>query len=135
MIDKQEIVADARGRVAVRLGKEGKFINFTNNALCDLEEELGHSVMALFGGDETTRAEKLGFRQVRAMMWAGIRGAKGARYTLEEVGEMMDVSDLAYYTQAIAVALNAKFAKAKEGDPELEARLRPTSEAETPPSL
>ena len=124
--------ADVRGRVAVQFGEQSKFLHFTANAVVQLEEQLGSSIMGLFTGDESVRAERLGITQIRALLWAGVRGA-GSKFSIDDIGEMMDLADLGYYTQCVVTALSAKFQPSKPEDAEDES-LRPTVEAVAPPS-
>lgn len=49
-------------------------------------------------------AEKLGFKETRALLWAGLQGAN-SKFTLEAVGKVMDTQDLTLYLKAIGVAL------------------------------
>jgi hypothetical protein len=104
--------------VEVQLGGTAKYIRFTANALCEAEGVLKQSLPALFADEESIK--QLGFTQVRALLWAGLRGARGGagpKWSLEQVGEQMDPAMTGEYLKAIGRALRLATTGKVEPDP------------------
>lgn len=117
-----------RGLAKVQIGDGTKYLKFTTNALVELEDVLGCSVTSLFMGDETQIGERLGFKTVRALLWAGLKGA-GSKFSIRAVGEIMEPQELQTYLEAIGKALNSALGSTTsiEEDPEAD-KLRPTED-------
>lgn len=110
---------DRRGYVKVKLGDGTKMLRYTTNALVELEKELGGAVQSVL--QDPTKA---GFAAIRALLWAGLKGA-GSRFTVLAVGELMHPSKVGYYAEkcgeALSAAMQAEDEEASEDD-----HLRPT---------
>ena len=92
-----------------------KLIRFDTNALAELEGVLGiKSMLAVLESPEKVH-EHFGFSMLRAMVWAGLKGA-GSAMTLEEVGESMQLTCINDYSKAIAQALTLATRGAVEPD-------------------
>ena len=98
-----------RGFIAVKFKDGEKKLCFTTNALVEAEELLGKSVSGLFSGTEAELLRNFGFREIRILLWAGIRGA-GSKWSVKGVGSQMETKNFVHYAQAvsegIALAMN-----------------------------
>lgn len=117
--------------VDVPLVSGTKKIAFTMNALAAAEKELGRGVLALLAGDSHIEvAKRLGFLEVRTLLWAGLRAVRqrgGPDWSLERVGDELLVEHFNTYVRAIIQALNLALAGSKEPAPE--EQQDPTTEA------
>jgi hypothetical protein len=117
-----------RGLAKVTIGDGTKYLRFTTNALVELEDELGISVTALLSGGEEAVQARMGFKTMRALLWAGLRGA-GSRFSIADVGNMMDPTAIGDYMTAVGAALNTSLgvdaSKVEEAEKDA---LRPTVE-------
>lgn len=68
--------------VPVLIDGQPKIFRFNLNALAELEGILGESLMQI-------KPEQFGFKQQRAMVWAGLLHAE-PKLTLGQVGELLD---------------------------------------------
>ena len=131
-------------KIKVPMGDgEFKFLRYDANALAELEDILNiGSVLKLLvefseevKGSDSTKVnipEKLGFKTLRALVWAGIKGAGGS-YTLEQIGDMMDPSRFADYMLATVRAITlATTGKETIPEPESEQDQRDPTEATAP---
>lgn len=108
----------------IQLGDGTKWLVYTVDSLCDLEESLGVPATALLAD-----AKQLGFREIRALVWAGLHGA-GSKFSLRDVGRLMEPSKLADYATAAGEALQKAFGTSSaDEEPE---HLRPTGPDESP---
>lgn len=113
--------------VALRSGE--KLIAFDANALAAVEKELGKKVMALLRGEPETVAERIGFTEIRAFLWSGlrcVRGPQGPQWSLEKVGDEMLVDQTVPYMGAIVRAIN--LAMTGEAEPKPSESEDPTKE-------
>jgi len=93
-----------RGFITVKLKDGEKKLCFTTNALVEAEETLGQSIPSMFSGGENAVLRNFGFKAIRILLWAGIRGA-GSKWSLSAVGSQMESSRLGEYSEAIIKAL------------------------------
>lgn len=68
--------------VEVELGGKARLLRYDYNAVCDIEEQLGMGVGAVF------TQQQAGFRVVRVLYWAGLKW-KEQGITLQRVGQML----------------------------------------------
>ncbi len=89
-------------------------LRFSYNALAMLEEQLGRSVSAL--------QSAIGVSQVRAMLWAGLEGARlksgkpRAPFTLLQAGDLLDELGIDEATKIVLGAFNASFGPKRESE-------------------
>lgn len=89
-----------------------KKIAFTANALVAAEKEIGCQILELLGRDNASK--RIGFIELRALLWAGLRAVRGRssgpEWSLEKVGDEMDTTRTAEYllaaVRAVSIALN-----------------------------
>lgn len=109
-----ELMANpARGVIEFEARGQTYRLRFSNNALAELEQALGEPL-----GRFAPRLQhgEIGVRDIRAMLWAGIRGADPkASLSLEEVGELMDELGLPQAATLAAQAFAAAFPASDEG--------------------
>lgn len=111
---------EKRGEVKVDIGDGTKKIRYTMNALIDFEDVTGKSV--------TEVGNNPGMREIRALLWAGLRGA-GSKWRIEDVGKHMHVDKIAYYGEACGRALSlALGSDADEDEDEGNDPLDPTDD-------
>lgn len=112
-----------RYTVEVQLRSGAKLICFDANALAAVEKELGKKVMAILRGDPETVTERLGFVEIRAFLWAGLRCVRGASggpaWSLDRVGDEMIVDQTAQYLTQVVRAIN--LALTGEAEPKVSA--------------
>lgn len=90
-----------RGFVEVTmLNGETKKLRFTANALIAAEEHLNKSVWAILQHPET-----IGFRELRALLWAGMSGA-GSPWKMDAVAKQMNLKEIGNYTNAVLRAIS-----------------------------
>lgn len=82
---------------SIELNGEEHILRFTLNAMAELEDKFG-SVETAF--DEM---EKGRFKAIRAVLWAGLLD-ENPNYTEQEVGSMMDITDMVSLTRALNAA-------------------------------
>jgi hypothetical protein len=73
-------------KISIELDYQERFASFTLGAMCDFKEETGVEITSL--GSNMTPA------QIRAFLWACLR-VHDKSITLEEVGDLISVDDLA----------------------------------------
>lgn len=87
-----------------------KKIAYNANALAAAERELGCKVLGLLGGDFATTSQRVGFIEIRALLWAGLRAVRGRgggpEWDLDRVGDEMIVARFTDYMLAIIRAVN-----------------------------
>lgn len=127
-------------RIKVRLADDSdKLLRFDGNALAEIEELLDCRLLQLMHDVGTSGEEGLlacfGFREIRALLYAGLRGA-GGKFNIEQVGGLMhtDMVALRGYIEAIfcalTVAMRGKLPEeiAEEAEAEKEAEKEAKSE-------
>lgn len=67
----------------VELGGKTRLLRYDYNAVCEIEEQFGKGISAIFANDQA------GFRSVRIILWAGLRW-KDPGITLQRVGQMLN---------------------------------------------
>ena len=92
-----------RGLVKFQAAGQEYALRFTNNRLCQLEEDAGESITSLFARLEDETAVSL--RDMRMMFRAGLEG----EFTLKEAGDLMDEVGIKEAGQLIFSALAAAF--------------------------
>lgn len=99
-------MANAKGYVTLAIGGKAIKLRFDFNAIADAEELLGRPVHRLFD------KEQMGFREIRALLYAGSQGAfKSER----DAGRAITMANMEEVAQAIGEALEIAFgAEAKE---------------------
>lgn len=85
-----------RGEVDITLGGEKRIIRLNNNALAEAESILGMSMLAPI---------RLGVRELRALLFAGLKDRKPAE-TLARIGELMDAEEDSNLLAAVVEAWN-----------------------------
>lgn len=96
------MVNDKRSEFLVKMKDGMKKIRFTSEYLCQAEKHLGgQSILAILS-DET----KVGFTTVRALLWAGMKGA-GSPWSIEGVGKQMLLTELQNYFETIGEAFRS----------------------------
>ncbi|ADU50171.1 hypothetical protein Tmar_0046 [Thermaerobacter marianensis DSM 12885] len=99
-----------RGEVELKAGGKTYVLRYTTNAMVQLEEMLGRSVLEIVNNPSFTDA--------RAMVWAGLLHAHPG-LTLEQAGEIMDEAGVVEAIQAAGQALKKAFGRAvDEGKPQ-----------------
>ena len=96
-----------RGEVELKAGEKTYVLRYTTNALVELEERTGRSVMDI--------ANRPSFKDARALVWAGLIHAN-PDLTLEQAGEIMDAAGFTEAIQAASQALRKAFGRAVEGN-------------------
>lgn len=100
-------MAKQRGEVQVHLGGKPHDLVFTMNTIADIEDLLGQSFEKAFDDD-------IGVREIRAAITAGIwnseRNAQSRRklqrlWTLNRVGSLMELDDMAQLTVAVVTGI------------------------------
>ena len=95
--------------VAIELGGKTYHLRYTFNALIALEDELGIPISDI----GSILSDKVKLRPIRALVWAGlIHEDKGL--TLEGVGEMLGLSDLAAIAEKVGEAFMLAFPDAED---------------------
>lgn len=92
-----------RGKVPFEVAGQEYALRFTNNRLCQLEEDSGESITALFARLEDQSAVAL--RDMRMMFRAGLEG----EFTLEQAGDLIDEVGVKEVGQLVFAALAAAF--------------------------
>jgi hypothetical protein len=110
----------SQGYVTIRLGDGEKRLRFTTDALCSFEDVMGKPATWYLGAGEELIVERVGVRVVRALIWAGLRGA-GSKWKLEAVGRQMELAQMPAYMEAIAKAFAEAYGAGDEESPEEEA--------------
>lgn len=87
--------------VPVLIDGQPKIFRFNLNALAELEGVIGETLMQI-------KPEQFGFKQQRAMVWAGLIHAE-PKLTLAQVGDLLDpvLEDAAAYGEIIAKVMEA----------------------------
>lgn len=87
--------------VPVLIDGQPKIFRFNLNALAELENVLGESLMQI-------KPEQFGFKQQRAMVWAALLHAE-PKLTLAQVGDLLDpvLEDSAAYGDVMGKAMEA----------------------------
>ena len=99
-----------------------KFMTVNWQTLAEAEEKLGGvSLIAMFGGGEDNVTERIGFRAVLALLWAGMKSA-GSDLTYDQVGNLLDGERMGEYFEAVGNAINhfatgGKSVPEGDGDP------------------
>lgn len=111
-----------RIKVALRNGNE-RLLEYNGNALAEAEDLLGCKVIPLIqgiaGGDDETVVNTFGFKQIRDLLYCGIRGA-GGKYTRDQVGDLMHTDGesfteyLKQILMALTIAINGSLPEAGE---------------------
>lgn len=99
-----------RGDVGLLLGGQAFTLCFDINALCALEDGLGVDVSEL--GDLMGGSVKL--KTIRTLLWAGLQHHH-AGITETEVGQVMQIADLAEVAQKVSEAFAAAFPTPEAG--------------------
>lgn len=94
-------MSDTRQERRVDLGTRTVILRYDMNAICELEDAIGGPVTTLMSD-----ATRLGFREIRALVWAGILHGEPTR-TLAQVGGWMDPAQFAEIAKTAAEALGA----------------------------
>lgn len=92
-----------RGEVGIEIGGKERILKYDMNAIAEMEEHLGASVMSIFDG-----GGNVGLRQIRALLYFGMKGGDQS-LTLKKVGEMCEMPKLGYYTEKILEAITLFF--------------------------
>ncbi|KPJ59107.1 MAG: hypothetical protein AMJ46_12640 [Latescibacteria bacterium DG_63] len=117
------MVNDKRGEFLVKMADGTKKIRFKSEYLCQAEKHLGGKSILY----AMTNEEQLGFTTVRALLWAGLRGA-GSKWTLEGVGKQMLMDELQNYMKILMEAFQAAtgIGSDEDEDEDNETELDPT---------
>ena len=91
----------ARGEMAFMVGDEAYTLQFSTNAICELEDYLDKGLNVIVANMERLTT-------VRAMLWAGLR-AKHPNVTIKQAGDIIDRCGMAEVTDVIGKALTAAF--------------------------
>jgi hypothetical protein len=100
-----------RGHVAIELDRVRR-LKYDFNAVCELEDALGKPVTQL-------KQENVGFREMRAMLWAGLLHEE-PDLTIQEAGALAgEAESIEYVTEKVveAFALGLGGEKGNEGKP------------------
>lgn len=96
-------------RVPLKDGR-AKFIRYGAPEMAEIEEILGvGNVISLFQGNEEELTNKLGFKVLIALVWAGCRGAGDKQITFDQVGEQIDLMRLKEYWENVGDAFRLSF--------------------------
>jgi len=97
--------------VVLRAGEQVWRFRFGNNALAELEGMLGLSLPQL---GKRLAAGEAGFRELRALVWAGLLHEQ-PDITLRQAGEVMDAAGLEAAVDAAVRAFTAAFPPGEKG--------------------
>jgi hypothetical protein len=98
-----------RGYVAIELDK-ARNLKFDFNAICELEDALGKPVTQL-------KEENVGFRELRAMLWAGLLH-ESPDLTVEEAGALVsEAESVQYVTEKVVEAFATGLGTGEGGAP------------------
>ncbi len=109
-----------RGYTLLQLGTETKRIKFSAEVFAEVEPHLGFKIGSLIRDDMTDQRilEIIGFKELRVLIWGGLRGA-GSILGIKEVGQLMDATqfgdNMKSVFTAIGNALGSKQETADEG--------------------
>jgi len=103
----------------VNLGGRDRRLRFDANALAAVEEVLGKPLHELFpAGEEGAAAKQLGFREMRALLWAGLLHEE-ERLNLRQAGELLDLERLEEIMGRVTEAVELAFPQTQlQGEPE-----------------
>jgi hypothetical protein len=103
-----------KGEVEFTSGKKVYTLSFSTNAMCDLEDRLGKSIVEIGGLMSDTSNVRITL--MRTIFWAGLRDHHEAM-TEVEAGRLMDAVGLIEASQMIAKAFAAAFPEAPANGP------------------
>ncbi|SFS75858.1 hypothetical protein [Marininema halotolerans] len=89
-----------RGIVDIQLDKKRR-LKFNMNALTELEDALGMPITGL-------SSQKVGMKELRAMLWAGLLH-EDADLTLKEAGDLMEMEKLHEISEKVTEAMTIAF--------------------------
>jgi len=101
-----------RGEVAFEAAGKVWSVRFGINEICDLEEETGRSVVEL--GAEMSNPATMRVTMLRAMVWAGLRGAH-PEVSIKQAGELITEAGTETVIGLVGRAFQAAFPGAEEG--------------------
>lgn len=108
-------MATFEGRVAFEATGAQRWLHFTTNALCALEDQLGANALEIAAEIDTG----VSFRTLRAMFWAGVGDAK---MTLAQAGDLIDQVGKTEAARVAREAFKASFDAADDAGATDEAR-------------
>lgn len=99
-----------KGEVDFQAGDKTYTLRYSNNALCQLEEAMGKTIIEISNelASWAKEPDKVSLSTVRKVFWAGLGGGK--KMTLEAAGDIIDeAGGLSVVMEAISKALERTF--------------------------
>jgi tail tube GTA-gp10-like protein len=103
-----------KGEVEFTVGKKVYTLKFSINAMCELENALGGSVVDI--ANTLSDPSKMGVKTMRTVFWAGLRDHHEALDEIE-AGRVMDELGLVEASQLVATAFAKAFPEAQAPGP------------------